>query len=59
MGYLVPHYAMPRRNHNADRGGRPHKKRQGQGWMKGRKKGKTGDRAPLTGGSMHSKTRIR
>jgi hypothetical protein len=57
---------MPRRNSNAkDRGN--HHSRNGGGWM-GVNKGKggkkrhrkaKGDRAPLTPGAMHSRTRLR
>lgn len=55
---------MPRRNANAERGGRAHTRGKGAGWMKGKarrtKKGTAApDNAPLTPGSMHSKTRIR
>lgn len=50
---------MPRRNRNAKDIGNRHS-RSGAGWMKGkRKKGERVDRAPLTPGSMHSKTRLR
>lgn len=49
---------MPRRNRNAVKGGNNHRKG-GGGWMHGQSAGeKTGDRAPLTPGAMHSKTRL-
>lgn len=61
MGYLWPRFAMPRRNSNAQRGGNPHRRNSGAGFMKGRngKKRAAGDKAPMTGGAMHSKTRLR
>jgi hypothetical protein len=54
---------MPRRNRNAKQIGNRHS-RSGGGWMhKGKRKKKGGDyrddRAPLTPGSMHSRTRLR
>lgn len=63
MGYLVPHFAMPRKNRRAVEGGNSHQ-RNGGGRMKGKgrkKKGgkAAGDNAPLTPGEMHSKTRLR
>lgn len=55
---------MPRRNENAERGGQPHTRGKGSGWMKGKtRRAKKGaarpDNAPLTPGSMHSRTRLR
>lgn len=64
MGYVVGHFPlMPRRNRNAKKVGNRHS-RSGGGWMHpGSRKQKggdqRGDRAPLTPGSMHSKTRLR
>lgn len=63
VGYVWPK-PMPRRNFNALRGGRPHTRGKGRGWMKGKprtaKKGRPrSDNAPLTPGSMHSRTRLR
>lgn len=59
VGYVWPQ-PMPRRNENAQRGGRIHARGIGRGWMHGkRKKGRKADRAPLTPGEMHSKTRLR
>lgn len=64
MGYVVGYFPlMPRRNRNAKQIGNRHG-RSGGGWMhKGKRKQKGGgaaaDRAPLTPGSMHSKTRLR
>lgn len=56
---------MPRRNRNAKRGGNRHS-RSGGGWMKVNKgtgakaRAERGtDYAPLTPGSMHSRTRLR
>jgi len=56
VGYV--HFPMPRRNENALRGGRLHSRGKGSGWMK-RKRKPDRDSAPLTPGSMHSKTRLR
>jgi hypothetical protein len=52
---------MPRRNENATKGGNFHPRGAGSGWMHkgGRRKPNREDRAPLTPGSMHSKTRLR
>lgn len=48
---------MPRRNRNAKKIAKRHT-RTGGGWMKGRQKNQP-ERAPLTPGAMHSKTRLR
>lgn len=64
VGYLWPR-PMPRRHKNAQRGGNAHSRGSGGGWMhpKGKRKKKGGgqaaDRAPLTPGEMHSRTRLR
>lgn len=55
---------MARKNRNAQQGGNAHTRGNGGGWMHPkRSKGKGGksspDRAPLTPGSMHSRTRLR
>lgn len=62
MGYV--HWPMPRRNRKATDGGNAHTRGSGGGWMHPkRSKGKGGkpgpDRAPMTPGSMHSRTRLR
>jgi len=54
---------MPRRNEKARSGGNAHS-RGGAGWMRGKKRKRKGgrpasDNAPLTGGGMHSKRRLR
>lgn len=55
---------MPRRNKRATEGGNSHSRGNGAGWMHGKRKKRKGgkpspDRAPLTPGEMHSKTRLR